>query len=282
MPLFNTIHKRKSALITTLFVMLLMLVIFTFGLQYTDPPEEYGVAVAFGFTENDSQAADALSSKKTISNEVVQDVATKEVLPDESANAKEIEPIITNENADDFLIEKKEKVSEENNSKEVVKKEVVKPKPSKEIQDALNNLLNAASSKENTSSENKSVKNISNQQNSSLTNKGSKTGVDNSDKYYSNTKGTADSNYSLLGRNALFKPKEQPDCQEEGTVVVSVEVDRKGNVIRAFAGEKGTTNSAACLLKPAKEAALKTKWSASSNASKIQIGTIIYKFSLSK
>jgi len=36
------------------------------------------------------------------------------------------------------------------------------------------------------------------------------------------------------------------------------------------------------LLKPAKEAALRTKWNADSKASLKQVGTIIYKFSLTK
>ena len=62
----------------------------------------------------------------------------------------------------------------------------------------------------------------------------------------------------------------------------SLLVDKKGNVIYALAGVKGTTNSAPCLLKPAKEAALRTKWNADSNASLKQVGTIIYKFSLTK
>ena len=73
-------------------------------------------------------------------------------------------------------------------------------------------------------------------------------------------------NYNLAGRKALSKPKEQPDCEEEGIVVVSITVDKTGKVIRAVAGVKGTTNTAACLLKPAKEAALRTTWNSDSKA----------------
>ncbi|WNW01628.1 hypothetical protein RRF68_11695 [Tenacibaculum sp. HL-MS23] len=65
-------------------------------------------------------------------------------------------------------------------------------------------------------------------------------------------------------------------------MVVSIEVDQNGKVTKAIAGVKGSTNTAACLLKPAKEAALKTKWNAALNAPSKQRGTIIYKFSLSK
>ncbi|NDK18850.1 MAG: energy transducer TonB, partial [Zetaproteobacteria bacterium] len=49
----------------------------------------------------------------------------------------------------------------------------------------------------------------------------------------------------------------------------------------ANAGVKGTTNSAPCLLKRAKDAALKTTWQPDSNAPLKQIGSIIYNFSLS-
>ena len=52
--------------------------------------------------------------------------------------------------------------------------------------------------------------------------------------------------------------------------------------MRATPGVKGTTNTAPCLAKPAKEAALMTVWNADAAAPKVQTGTIIYKFSLSK
>ena len=112
--------------------------------------------------------------------------------------------------------------------------------------------------------------------------KGDEKGDPTSTKYYGNTGKSGDSNYNLAGRNALDKAKEQPDCQEEGTVVVSIEVDKNGKVIRAVAGVKGTTNTANCLLKPAREAALRTTWNADPNAPSKQKGTIIYKFSLTK
>jgi outer membrane biosynthesis protein TonB len=80
----------------------------------------------------------------------------------------------------------------------------------------------------------------------------------------------------------LSKPIEQPECQEEGIVVVRITVDKNGKVISAIPGVKGSTNTAACLLKPAKAAALKTTWNADSKAPTKQTGTIIYKFSLTK
>ena len=87
-------------------------------------------------------------------------------------------------------------------------------------------------------------------------------------------------NYNLAGRNVIYKPKVQPNCEEEGFVVVSIEVDNNGRVVKAVAGTKGTTNSAECLLKPAKVSALNTTWNPDPNAPSVQKGNIIYKFSL--
>lgn len=112
--------------------------------------------------------------------------------------------------------------------------------------------------------------------------KGNKKGDPKSSKYYGNNGSGGDSNYNLAGRNALSKPIEKPECNEEGIVVVSIEVDNTGKVIKAVPGVKGTTNTAKCLLDPAKAAALKTKWNPDPNAPNKQRGTIIYKFTLSE
>ena len=80
----------------------------------------------------------------------------------------------------------------------------------------------------------------------------------------------------------LFPSKKQPDCQEEGVVVVRITVAKNGKVMSAMPGVKGSNNTAPCLLKPAKEAALSTIWNPDGAAPEIQTGTIIYKFSLSK
>ena len=89
-----------------------------------------------------------------------------------------------------------------------------------------------------------------------------------------------DPNYNLEGRNALSRPIEKPNCQQEGTVVVEIFVDQNGIVIMANPGVKGSTNTHPCLLKPAREAAFRTTWNADPNAPTKQKGTIIYKFSL--
>lgn len=88
------------------------------------------------------------------------------------------------------------------------------------------------------------------------------------------------SGYSLGNRKALSKPAPKYTCNEEGKVVVEVNVDQNGRTISATPGIKGTTNTASCLLEQAKIAAMNTKWAPDSNAPVKQTGKIIYNFSL--
>ena len=273
MRVLDNQHKRKSAIITAAILMLLLFGIFNFGMKYLDPPIEYGLAINFGNSEVGS--GESVDKTKEASNPTQQEevVRDKVVATPERTTQEEI---ITNDSAKDTpVIEKttEEEVVVKDVKKEVELKEKPKPKPSKEATDALNSLLNGASKDGANKGEGNDEK---------LGVKGNKKGDSNSDKYYGNTGSGSGGNYNLAGRRAVAKPIRKPDCQEEGIVVVSIEVDQNGKVIKAIPGVKGSTNTAQCLLKPAKEAALRTKWNADGNAPSKQRGTIIYKFSLSK
>jgi hypothetical protein len=88
----------------------------------------------------------------------------------------------------------------------------------------------------------------------------------------------SNSGYSLERRKAINKPQPEYNCNEEGTVVVEIVVDKKGNVLEAKTGLKGTTNNSKCLLDACKEAASKTKWEVDENAPEKQVGNISYNF----
>ena len=275
MLLLETKHKRKSAAITAVILLLLLFVIFNFGMNYTDPPQEYGLAINFGDV-NVGSGESVRKTKKISSPETVekQEVVEEEV----KETPKEIseEETITSDTSKEVLIVEKIKEEKKPVKKEIKKektKEVPKPKPSKETTDALNSLLNGNSSDGN-------PKGQGDDKNEGV--KGNIKGDPDANKYYGNTGSGAAGNYNLAGRKALSKPIEQPECQEEGIVVVRITVDKNGKVISAIPGVKGSTNTAACLLKPAKAAALKTTWNSDSKAPTKQTGTIIYKFSLTK
>jgi outer membrane biosynthesis protein TonB len=86
--------------------------------------------------------------------------------------------------------------------------------------------------------------------------------------------------YDLGGRGFQSLAKPNYDYQGEGKVVVEVSVDRSGKVIQAIPGSKGSTTLEEYLLKVAKEAALKTRFDAKSDAPVVQKGTITYIFKL--
>jgi len=278
MSVFDTKHKKKSAIITSVILGAMILLIINYGLKYLDPPAEYGIAINFGTSNVGKGKPKPTPIKKTpkpqVKEEKVEEVVKE--IPKETIKEK----VITQEKEDAPVIEKPKKVEKKVEPKKVEPKKVIpKPKPepkkpSKNTLNALNNLLKGDKSDGVTKGEgNDDVDGV----------KGDKKGDPNSSKYYGNpTKGDGTGNYNLAGRNTTFRPTQNPDCEEEGTVVVRIEVDKNGRVVKADPGAKGTTNSAPCLMKPAREAALKTKWNADPNAPIKQIGTIIYKFSLKK
>ena len=108
-------------------------------------------------------------------------------------------------------------------------------------------------------------------------------GDSNASSYYGIGKGLdGDGNYLLGGRRAIDKVIIVQDCNQEGIVVVDIDVDRNGNVTKAIPGVRGTTNNSRCLLDPARQAALRTKFNSDPNAPARQMGRIIYRFSLSE
>lgn len=275
MDFLETKHKRKSAIITTVILIVLLFAIFNFGMRYLDPPEEYGVAINLGdsdFGDGDPVTNTNVSPSNT-NNEEVKEPVKEEVVETPKEVVKE--DIITEDNAKDLPIVEKKKEEKKEIEKKVEKKEEVieKPKPSKESQDALNSLLKG-------DKKDGEIKGEGDDNKKGV--KGDKDGDPNSNKYYGKAGSGNDGNYNLAGRKALSKPIEKPECQQEGIVVVSITVNKNGKVVDAVAGVKGTTNSNPCLLKPAKEAALRTTWNSDKNAPANQKGTIIYKFSLSK
>jgi TonB family protein len=84
--------------------------------------------------------------------------------------------------------------------------------------------------------------------------------------------------YSLGGRGSLMLHKPPYDSKEQGRVVVTIKVDKNGNVTSAVAGAKGTNVSDQTLWQLAKDAALKSKFASDPNAPDTQVGTITYNF----
>ena len=270
-------HKRASAIITAVILLLFIFVICNFGMRYLDPPEEYGLAVNVGSSEVGNRMPVQKNKKNSTSNLVQKKALVKEEVveaPKEVLREVSKESLLTDDAVKEVPTVEKETEEEDPMVAEIVqKKKSTPPKVAKATQDALRSLLEGASATESSDEE------------GGIDNPGVK-GSDKGDATSLESQGNSatgfNMNYNLAGRKVLSTPKEQPNCQEEGRVVVRVQVDNNGNVIAALAGVKGTTNSAPCLLKPAKEAALRTQWNADLAAPSKQVGTIIYTFSLIK
>ena len=121
MAFLDTSHKRKSAVMTSIIAVLMLILMFLFGLTYLDPPEEFGIAVNFGTTDYGSgnqQPTEALKpaaqSEPETENteqpieEVVEEIE-EEVAEEASAAEEEAaEEVITQAAEEAIAIKKKE------------------------------------------------------------------------------------------------------------------------------------------------------------------------------
>ena len=248
MSFLDTQHKRKSMAITVIIHMILILLLFYVGLSYLDPPIENGIAINFGTM--DTGSGKIQPSKK------VNTAPKRKVIPQtvkEPSEAKE--DVITQETLEAPVINKEENKEEVKEVETIAEKEIqgqeiekkLDTKPDKTTTDILSSLINGPKSKgEDQAGEGSDE--IGGD-------KGDSKGTLNAKSYYGTGKSLdGDGNYLLGGRKALNKKKFLQDCNEAGIVVVSIEVDRAGNVIDATPGVRGTTNNLKCLLDPAKRA----------------------------
>ncbi len=290
----DTKHKRKSFVLTVILHVGIIFLLFYLGLTCIDPEEDSGIALNFGTTEVGSgrvQPNKPIKSSPKQTSQVPTPVA--DASKDESPEVSE--KVVTQELEDAPVITKKPKkelkkqvnqpkknakskaIEQKSADKPVEKVEKKKPdpKPDKSTLDILNSFSKGAKS-EGTAKGGEG-------NDTKPGDKGSPNGDPNAKSYYGTGKGLdGDGNYRLGGRKALNKEKFVQDCNESGIVVVKIEVNQNGKVIKATPGVKGTTNSASCLKEPAKRAALATRFNSDSKAPTKQVGTIVYQFKLSE
>ena len=279
MKLLDTKHKKKSAIITALLMLLVVLLIFVVGLDYKDPPDEYGVEVNFGYT-------DAGSGNNTTSTEQVktepekqqeqqpekqEETPVEEVKPQETPQEEEVitqdteeAPEVNNEPVKEITETTEDPVKE---VKEPVKATPAPPKPDKSTTDALNNILNGPSN----SGTSNSGDGDSNQQG----NQGDINGNPYANSYYGGGSGNG-SGYGLNGRKKLGVKKFPQDCNEEGKVVVKIFVNRTGKVIKTTIQQSDDP----CLNAAAKKTAMSYKFDSAPNAPATQTGFVVVNFSL--
>lgn len=278
MSILETTHQRKSFALTTVILILLVLLMFIAGMSYLVPPPESGIAVNFGYVDAASGDIQTSQPKPTVPNPQTAPPKTNPE-PEKTIEATQ-EKVLTQDVEESVAIpvkEVKKKVETpkvvEKKAVEETKKEVPKPTVSQSTTDALNNMLKGGSTSGNDNSNSDGDKTGTGDQ-------GNPNGSKDAKGYYGNSATGTGGNYQLGDRGALTKPKPKYLCNEEGTVVVRVDVDRDGKVTYAQYEPRGSNNNAACLVEQAKIAALATKWQPKADAPNLQSGFIIYSFSL--
>jgi protein TonB len=269
----NDIHNKRARIGTAIFMTLLLLFIFFFGLTYLNPPPNSGPVINFGF---DEQGAGETASSEQV-DEPVQE-QQQEVTPPPTESTPVVTDEVTTQDVEEAaVVEKKEDPKPPvEQPKEVKDPPKEDPKPSNDLMDRLNKTKNQQDASKNDG--NKSGEGVT----SGSGDQGKETG-DRKSQSREGQGGPGDGNYRLGGRNALNKVKPPYDCPEEGRVVVKVYVDRSGKVVRAVPGEAidngpASTTSASCLYNEAKNAALKTTWQPDPKAKEQQMGYIVYNF----
>jgi len=267
MNFLETPHKKKSAIITFFIGVLILLIFYFIGMTYYDPPIVYGMEVSFGNTsenisENISKSKNQLVkniSKPELKKEIINSNDEKKILTEKKSNIK----VKDKDLIDSSFVKEKNK-----RDKQPVIKEK-EPEISESTQKVIDNLIKNQSRSQN-------ISDLDDKEETS--NKGNLDGSLYSSTYY-NIIGK-ETNYGLNGRSLKSSGKVIQDCNQEGIVVVRITVNRKGNVIDADPGVKGTTNMDSCLLQPALKTALLHQWHPDENAPERQIGFVVINFKL--
>lgn len=293
------VHQRKGVLKTVLIGIGLLFLLLFFGLRHYDPPLQRGIIIALGSPEGTSSQNTSVSGDNTESP-AEQEVASEDTVV-ESAQVESQADSDTQTQAETITDTPTETPSETSaqaqtqeqivddatsaeeqllvtESAEVAVTQEVTPRPDVATAEALKKILagqNASSAKDSKAGDESTQENE--------TPFGAENGNPLSESPYDLGIGLdGDGNYLLGGRRALYKEIIVQDCNQAGRVVVSIEVNQKGEVVTAMPGVRGTTNNAPCLLDPARRAALATQFNPDPKAPSRQIGKIIYVFRLSQ
>ncbi|WP_338733146.1 energy transducer TonB [Mangrovimonas cancribranchiae] len=279
MKYLETKHERNSAKITVLITVILLLLLFVVGPPYMDPPVEYGVAVNFGTTDFGSgqvQPKKPVKSEPEVVEQPPQETVS-ETTPSTSSEAKE--EVMTQETAESIAIKKqkeaeaKAKAEAEAKAKAEAERIAKEKREQEEKKKKLDALIGGVSKSEGVTG--------SEGNDNQAGDKGQLDGDPYAPSYFGDPgSGNGGVGYGLNGRGKATYNTLRQDCNESGMVIVKIIVNRKGNVIQATPGVKGTTNTASCLLEPAKKIALSHKWRPDANAPAKQIGFVKVNFNL--
>lgn len=260
-------HQYWAAGITLISHALLLLLFLFIGFQEPDPPiQEIGMplTIRLGFDEaGQGETFDQAPPAESTADQV----PSKPISSSPSPN------YATQEIKQTIAVQKDPIPKEE---REVKPQEEVVQKPEEpKVSEHLNHLLNKFKTKSSTQTGNGTQSGGGNDGVAGAQGRpdGSKNGGDLGGSFPG-----GGGSFILKGRNILSVPKIVDQSSDEGKVVVEIIVDRKGNVIKATPGGRGSTTSSAILFKKAQDAAYKAKFTPNDQVAEEQIGTMTFIF----
>lgn len=260
MLLLETKYQKRSFGITTIIFVLLFIWFFLYILK-DDPniPEVFEggeIAINFGTSNVGQGEVQPMEPIKTAPQ------------PAPAETSKSAAQNITTQTSKAAPVIKSAETKSTTTSTAVKPKAAESPKPSKSTTAALSSLINGPKSDGVEGGHG---------DDGVPGDKGDPNGDRYANNFYGNGKGGK--GWGLNGRKLSNSGKEVQKCNESGTVVVQITVNRSGNVIAAKYTQ-GTTNTDPCLVNPAIATAKKYKWQPDPDAPETQIGFIVVNFKL--
>ncbi|MBR6991574.1 MAG: energy transducer TonB [Bacteroidales bacterium] len=248
-------NKVTSGIITAIVLGAIVVICLAFGYDPPDPPiPEEGVEVNLGNSDNGSgdnpmpAASEASSAPRPVS--ATEQVATQ--------RTEATTPMPTSE---------KPSTAKTDNTTPTT----TKPEPPKEPEINKNALFSGSRTKNNNKQGGSEGKTYGSG------NQGKEGGDPNSNRY-DGAPGKGGAGFSLTGRSKIDIPEPKNSTNKEGKIVVRIWVDRAGNVTQTQAPYKGSTIADDGLVRQAKSAAMRAKFSPKDDAPEVQTGTITYVF----
>lgn len=292
-------NRRKGIIVSVIIHALLLLLFLLLGLtRQIPPPGEQGISVIFGTTDvgSGNEAPTSTDPEPMTTPPVTEDVVEEtetEATPEavEAPSEPVTEPVsetVTQDFEEAPVVNNKPPVETapetENTKPEPVKpatepavEEAPKPKPKPEPQVNNDALFPGTKSDNN----NPGSKGNDNQPGD----KGDLTGTPDGKNWSGQNTGKGDEgdgpgDWGLSGRGLIGKVPPDYPSEKTGTVRINIVVDQSGKVIRAEYSATGSTTQDPALVKAAKDAAMKYKFTDSPTASPEQHGYIIFNFRL--
>lgn len=283
MTFLNTTSEKKSFLITTIVFLILLLVIFLYKFQTIEQNFlQQGGEIAIRFGQHN--AGQTPKSEKERPAAPVETPSQPTETPKQPTPTKVVDKKVVTQDK----VATKPIVAAEKVQKKEVRKPTNQPTNRTSTQTQTKPTQNTTRKPSNSALDNILAGRNSGSGNQAGTgddgvpgNKGRIDGDPYANSYYGAGRGQgigSGNSWGLSGRSLVSHNIFKADCNETGTVVIQVTVNKQGQVTNAKQVMSGTTNSAPCLVEPALKTARTFRWKADSNAPASQIGFVAITF----